>query len=105
MSNRNGRIKPIEAALRKEMESIETEILDLQEENSNLRRLIDEQNDYIKENLKEIREALTEHYQYQKYLDHRMTDEILIRRQSDNCLRARIADIPEPRQIARFFFK
>ncbi|QIB68597.1 hypothetical protein Ami103574_04345 [Aminipila butyrica] len=105
MSNRNRRIKPIEAALRKEIEAIDTELLDLQEENSNLRRLLDEQNDYIKQELKGLRKALVDHYRYQEYLKNRLEDESAIRRQKDNQLRAAIAGIPEPRRLIKFLFK
>nr|WP_315022940.1 hypothetical protein [uncultured Aminipila sp.] len=107
MSNKNNRVKRLEKIVKKDITILEDAVLELNEENSQLRNQIDQQNDYIKEQAKANREVLTEHYQYQKYLEHRITDESLIRRQNDNKLRAEIADIePVPRNwISRLFFK
>lgn len=107
MSNRNNRVKRLEKTVKKDIAILEDAVLELNEENSELRRKLDEQNDYIKEESKKNREVFTEHYQYQKYLEHRITDESLIRRQNDNKLRAEIADIqPVPRNwLSRLFYK
>lgn len=107
MSNKNNRVKHLEKIVKVEVGELQEDVRVLNEENSELRRLLDEQNDYIKEEVKNNHEVLTEHFQYQKHLNHRITDETLIRRQNHNRLRAEIASLePVPRNwIARLLFK
>nr|WP_315021791.1 hypothetical protein [uncultured Aminipila sp.] len=111
MSNRNRRIKPIDANLRKEITVLENNNQDLHEENSQLRNLIDQQNDYIKEELKEVRQALTEQHQYHEFLSRRLEDERKLRRRMDNQLREEIAAVGTKLRVAshtwlgKFIFK
>lgn len=100
MSNRNKRIKPIEANLRKEITVLEDNIQEMHEENSQLRNLIDQQNDYIKVGFKEVREAITEQHQYRKFLSNRLEDEKKLRRRMDNQLREEIAAVGTKLRVA-----
>lgn len=66
MSNRNNRMKYLEKQIRKiaweqkriqaNMSEHDIELMELQEENSELRKMLDEQNDYIKQVIKENKE-------------------------------------------------
>ncbi|MHC1722762.1 MAG: hypothetical protein AB9836_06105 [Aminipila sp.] len=84
MSNKNNRVKRLEKIVKVEIQELQEDVHFLNEENSELRRMLDEQNDYIKQGFKELREALTEQHQYQGYLKYRLECEIDIRRQNDN---------------------
>lgn len=65
MSNKNNRVKRLEKNVKVEVMELQEDVRVLNEENSKLRSLIDEQNDYIKQGFKEFRGELIEHYRYQ----------------------------------------